>query len=385
MVKSFLKNNYFPLVLCACSCFYFFLFYKQSLGIDYPSDLREHITFAMDAVHQPSKAYSLLHKLLVCLAWLFSFTPVDATFLFSMLMVSMLVLSVIAAILVVYFFLKEKYPHANILHIQCISISLLTLSMMIPTSLAGNVYLGIGTPNPWHNATYLFCKPFSLLTFIYFTKLLTNPQKNNAISDYLFLSVFGILSMWAKPSFMLIFLPAVAIVSSIALARRQMHWKRFIGIGLVLLPSFIPLYFIHSNVYLQADDAKIIFTNGEVWRHFYKNIPIALLLAAAFPMYVILLRLRHLSYPLLLAFLVWITGCCVFYFIAEDGYRFYHGNFSWSYLFGLMILFFVTSDEFFFQKNIRGNYFNIGLLLFAAHVLSGLVYFTRLLLGYGYQ
>ena len=98
--------------------------------------------------------------------------------------------------------------------ISFVTVSLFFVSMLFPPAgmwLPGihHIYLGVFTPNPFHNATYMAARPFTILAFLCFVKLLPvyeeGASKDNGatgvpIQDYLFFSVFLLLATMTKPS-----------------------------------------------------------------------------------------------------------------------------------------------------------------------------------------
>lgn len=96
--------------------------------------------------------------------------------------------------------------------------------------------------NPFHNPTILFVRPFGIACYIYFIKYVkTYKQK----CCYKFAALFGItalLSVIAKPSFAIVFLPALGIYTLIYIIKNKE--LRFGTIALFsVLPSLVLLVF----------------------------------------------------------------------------------------------------------------------------------------------
>lgn len=108
-----------------------------------------------------------------------------------------------------------------------VAVALFFVSMLFPPagmSLPGIRfrYLGVFTPNPFHNATYMAARPFSILAFLWFVKLLpayeTGLNKDSSaqgahITDYIGFSVFLLLATMTKPSFTLVLVSTAGLMA----------------------------------------------------------------------------------------------------------------------------------------------------------------------------
>ena len=113
--------------------------------------------------------------------------------------------------------------------------SLLFTSMLYPLIWLGQYnplgknylyrYLGVFTPNPYHNATYLAARPFSVLTFFLFADILSFYEKEMKWfhPKYLFMGLSLLLSTLAKPSFTLVFTAAAGLIMLYRLVRSRFH------------------------------------------------------------------------------------------------------------------------------------------------------------------
>lgn len=89
--------------------------------------------------------------------------------------------------------------------------------------------------NPFHNPTILFVRPFAIASFIYFIKCIeTYQQKNNYKYAVLF-GLFTLLSVGAKPSYAIVFLPAMGIYTLYFMIR-----NKSIKFGIVALAAVLP-------------------------------------------------------------------------------------------------------------------------------------------------
>jgi hypothetical protein len=388
MGKKWAYNKYFftitSFIFC-CVCF--FIFYSQATSTNgYPSDMHAHIGFIINPGNYAPAGYSLLHQIIKVGVNFLSFFKISKLILCSILMILTLVSSLFFTLMVVNNYFQKRYREVNPYIIDLMSLALMIVSMIIINPNSPHLYLGTGTPNPWHNPTYIFCKPFSILVFIYLLKSIELSNENkDCTKELIFLSLFSVLSMWAKPSFLISFLPSVVLLFIYKLLKKEISIRFLILSGISFLPSMIPLFIMNSTIFNSANSTNsIIIAAGQVWSNHSKNIPLSIVLAAAFPLYVFILNVKQLSTSHLLAFINYILAMLIYFFLAEKGVRMYHGNFSWGYLFALFFLFFVSIEEFFFKKKTSKGLYIPGLGLFLLHLFSGLFYLSVIVMGHNY-
>ena len=79
----------------------------------------------------------------------------------------------------------------------------------------GRIYARQCGPNPWHNPTITFVRPIGLIALCVFLDVMEILESKIEFSQYkhiLFIfGLFSVLSVFAKPSFMMVFLPAMGI------------------------------------------------------------------------------------------------------------------------------------------------------------------------------
>lgn len=327
-----------------------------------------------------------MHTLLCSPEYLFGNLKHHRLQLYTFTMILALVGSFLATIQILSGYFKTRYKNLSPYINSFLTFSLLTVSMIVPNPFSSPYYLGIGTPNPWHNPTYMFCRPFSLLVFIYLINSYHKHQaKTSFAKDLVLVAIFSLLSMSAKPSFLISFLPAVCIVFVILLIKKEVSIKYIIGVGLSLLPALIPLLLLNSAVYGSPQaNGKVILNPGGVWQTSRYGIPLSIVLGMAFPLYVFAIKIKKLPLSFILAFVNYVIASLVFYFLAESGERYIHGNFGWTYMFGMFFMFFVSMEEFFLKHRYGKAVSSVGWGLFLLHFLSGLFYLTWIGFGHSY-
>ena len=107
------------------------------------------------------------------------------------------------------------------------AVSLFFVSMVYPPTgiyLPGikYKYLGVFTPNPFHNATYMAARPFAILAFFKYGELLPVYEQPNAVRehkrDYILFAIYLLLATMTKPSFTIVLVGAAGIL---------MLWRMF--------------------------------------------------------------------------------------------------------------------------------------------------------------
>ncbi len=143
-----------------------------------------------------------------------------------------------------------------------LAFSLLLASMVYPLSYLGRYhkpgedflyrYLGTFTPNPYHNATYLTARPFSVPAFFLFVDILSFYEKEDrwVCPRYVLFSVFLLLTTLAKPSFTLVLVSAAGVIMLWRLAVSRFRGvKAFFQMGIWFLPTFLVLLYQFGDVF----------------------------------------------------------------------------------------------------------------------------------------
>ena len=180
---------------------------------------------------------------------------------------------------------------------------------------AGDRFMGVYSMNPIHNPTQMCVRVFSLLC-ICLAYDIWGIQKNESYKGiffrvetglkkyYILLSVLLLLSTLAKPTFVEVFVPTVALimlVQWISLLVKQdgsakSYFKHCLNMLWCALPAllYILLQFVDYYIFGGNNNAEttIIITKWlEVWKMFSENIPLSILLGMAFPIFIILIDL----------------------------------------------------------------------------------------------
>lgn len=242
--------------------------------------------------------------------------------------------------------------------LSLLAVSLFFISMIYPPSgmyLPGIrfKYVGVFTANPFHNATYMAARPFAVLAFLWYVKLLpiyeqgvrmrTSRKSDNegsALSDYVLFSVFLLIATMTKPSFTIVLVGTAGLVMLYRLFRNKFqNIIPTIQLGLCFVPTFIDLLYQYRGVFIGTEEAEggIGFTFGEIWGYYCDNIPLAICLAIGFPLLVLVLNFRELKKDTMYRFSwqIYLVSLCMAFFLYEKGFRKPDFNFSWGYMYGI--------------------------------------------------
>jgi hypothetical protein len=239
--------------------------------------------------------------------------------------------------------------------------------------------LGNGSISFWHNPTLFAVKPLAFLSFFLFFYALEF-QKSTLAKRFLILSFLAtFVSIFAKPSYIIIFLPTIILLAGYLFAlkketpyRKEVGWYVLAIVGvslLVLLVQYLDLY--HHD-----DSSQIIIAPFKVWSLYSDNILLSIVISNLFVVTFALLAFKYLTLRSQFALVLLLGGIALFCLFAEGGPRFAHGNFGWSYLIAQPIVYLSIILD--FVKNyLKINAYTRNILLFtlAVHLVGGSYYF----------
>lgn len=358
----------FALLFLAASFLTLKLFHRQALGspeTGYHSDMKAYILEMQGLDSGYRFPYPILFKL-GALIHLFT-GPELAMALATMLLNSLaILLTKLALNRLTLRPLADSMPKcrwaAGVL-VSLVSVSLFFVSMLFPPSgiyLPGIKfnYVGVFSPNPFHNATYMAARPFAILAFLWYARLLPEYEKGFHgkwslrgrtgegvdLSDYVLFSVFLLLATLAKPSFTIVLVGAAGLIMVYRLLKSGFrNFLPTIQLGLCFLPTFADLLYQFKGVFVPEEGAEggIGFCFGEVWGLYCDNIPLALCLAAGFPILVLILNYKELKKNTLYRFSwqIYAMGFAMAFLLYEKGFRKPDFNFSWGYMYGIFFAF----------------------------------------------
>ena len=347
----------FTVILAAVSAVTLTLFYKQTLGSPqkgYHSDMKAYILEMQGLDSGYSFPYPVFFKT-AAFFHLFA-SPELSVALAAMLLNSLAVVIVKLALnRLVLRGVSKGYWLAGV-WVSLLTVSLFFISMLFPPVgmyLPGIkfIYLGVFSPNPFHNATYMAARPFAVLAFLWYVKLLgvyengVRPGPAEAgegarVVDYVLFSLFLLLATMTKPSFTIVLLGTAGLIMLYRLFRSKFHnLVPTLQLGLCFIPTFLNLLYQYRGVFVPQDGSEggIGFSFGEVWAQYSDNIPLAMALAIGFPLAVLVLNFRELKKNTIFCFSwqFYLMGFAMAFFLYEKGFRQWDFNFSWGYMYGI--------------------------------------------------
>ncbi|KIM13373.1 MAG: hypothetical protein KU38_01610 [Sulfurovum sp. FS08-3] len=237
------------------------------------------------------------------------------------------------------------------------------------------IYLGQSSPNIWHNVTLWSVKPFALLTMFFMIEAIRSQKRH-----YYFISLVTLLiSILAKPSFVIAFLPAIALF----VLMKKLIYREFIVFYLLFtILSVVILSYQYTHTFTGEDSHVFVDFLG-VWSQSSLNIPISIVLALAFPIALFILETKiiHDDY-ILLSWILTFIGIVFYAVFAQSGKYYPHGNFGWSYAIAMSLLYLFSIIK--FAEIYKGLHFikkSILLTLLALQTLIGLYYLIKILEG----
>ncbi len=348
-----------------------FLTTNQLTGPNYHSDLSAHTSFIKQyfegKVYIPHPVWHTLVHYMTDITLNVKFAASIVTALFVILWIY------IVQMLYTYFVGKDRKD----IYLYLFLFIIFIIGPAFVPAFTKYVIAGTGGPNIWNNVTLITVKPFAILT-VFFT-ILSLEKKNTYY--YIIGAVSLLISIFAKPSFVIAFLPALALLILIKKMYTKENIIYFVSLSLISVGA---LAYQFLNTFGEGK-GKIVISFLGVWSVSSPCILISILLAIMFPLLYTVLNFNYVkknNYVILMWFMTFIS---IIYaaFLAEQGPRFYHGNFFWSYMISLALLYVFTIIDYF--KNIP--YINKYIKLFLNaiilwQVLIGLLYFIKLMQGY---
>lgn len=345
----------FCILLAAASAVTFILFYRQTTAASgvYQSDMKAYILEMQGLDSGYSFPYPVFFRIS---AFLNLFVGPETAVALATMMLNSLGMVIVKLILdhLLLSDLQAAFPRQKWMagaFLGLAAVSLFFISMLFPPTgiyLPGikYTYLGVFTANPFHNATYMAARPFAVLAFFWYVRLLDTYEKGwkGQKRDYVLFSLFLLLATMTKPSFTIVLVGAAGLIIAGRLIRDGFRsFVPAVQLGLCFVPTFIDLLYQYRGVFVptEGEEGGVGFTLGGVWRLYCDNIPLAICLAVGFPLLVLALNYRQLKKSTLFRFSwqVYIMSFIMAFFLYEKGFRDQDFNFSWGYMYGIFFCF----------------------------------------------
>lgn len=209
--------------------------------------------------------------------------------------------------------------------------------------------MGIYTPNPFWNATYLATRPFTIICFFEAAKVLKCYQEQFSYKACVPFAVSLFLMTITKPSYTLVLVPLMGILLLVDLVKsRGKSFRNAFFLCTTMIPTGLDLLYqffgVFSGTNVMGEETGIAFGFAKVWSNFSKNIPLSILMGMALTIGVTVLNYKEFKKQFVLRF-AWynyLVAMVMFLCLYEKGFRMMHANFSWGYMHGMFFLFFVS-------------------------------------------
>lgn len=228
--------------------------------------------------------------------------------------------------------------------------------------------MGIYTPNPIWNATYMATRGFAVICFFEGCRVLglvDRLWKDGAAGAPEGASISGrrrdfcracvpfavslFLTTITKPSFTMVMVPAMGIVLLVQLlVSRGRSFRCAFLLCVCMLPTGMDLLYQFFGVFtgtnVMGEETGIGFAFAKVWNIYSKNIPLSVLMGMALPIGVLMLNGRELLKTAYyrFAWMLYLMGTFLFLCLYEKGFRMPHANFSWGYMHGMFFVYMLT-------------------------------------------
>ena len=255
-------------------------------------------------------------------------------------------------------------------------------------------YMGVFSPNPFHNATYMAMRPFSIVCVFLFVDLLETYEQKPDLKKAVCFSVALLLATMTKPSFTIVFCGAAGLIMLYRMCRSKCsNFKNTVLLGCMFIPTFMDLIYQYGGVFVGPDskgqETGIGFALFRVWKEYCSNYAVAIVLVIFFPLVVLLCQYRKIRTNTLYRFGWQIYGMslAMFVLLYEKGFRAVDANFSWGYMIGAFFLV-MSSLLVLLEETAKARKHSFKLLIqwgaFGLHVCCGLCYFAIIFMGGSY-
>lgn len=252
----------------------------------------------------------------------------------------------------------------------------------------GSRYLGVFSPNPYQNATYIATRPFAILLLLQYVKIYKNLDECS-IKEFIWLAVYMLLSTLAKPSFVFIFLPVMALLTIVIWAKNKFRiTKKQLLLVATVIPTVIALGIQYLAVFGENSGGGIKFGFATCWHLWTPYIKQAFVKANLFPMVYLALHFKELKKDKLLSisWLVYLVGFGSFALLYEDGYRIYDANFAWGYMHGMFVVFMASIIPMFKRLLTKTKEYKwqdiVSTVFLIPHLVCGVIFYEYMITGH---
>lgn len=392
MKKKNVINIPFLIFLLAYSVGIFYMIYHQATGTFY-SDMPAYLL----EIQGLDSGYSFPYPLFFKTAWLLSLCmPIEVA-----VPIVLSALNILGIVALERYVAKEYENLSSCRRIAAVTLAVfavylvsmvywpLTPVMDLPEGAQwGSRYLGVFSPNPYQNATYIATRPFAILLILQYVKIYEN-LSDCKTKDFIWLAVYMLLSTLAKPSFVFIFLPVMAFLTIVIGVKNKFKIaKNQLLLVATVIPTVIALGFQYLAVFGEDSGGGIKLGFATCWHLWTPYIKQAFVKANLFPIIYLVFHLKELKKDKLLSisWLVYLVGFGSFVLLYEDGYRIYDANFAWGYMHGMFAVFMASIIPMFKRLCSKEKEYRwqdiISTVFLVPHIVCGVIFYLYMITGH---
>lgn len=382
----------FPLMLIVYGVMIFYDFHLQTLG-GKDTDMAAYIEEMLGTNEKYPFPYPLYFKL-GALIHVFIKNPALC------MVIGVTILAVLTAAILKWC-LTGKEKEKGLWYTMVTFVLLMVSMLYVPTGFRFPgikfAYVGVFSPNPLQNATYNAARPFAVLSFFWFAKILRSYEKESNLKDFVIFSLSLFLTTLTKPSFTFVLVPTAGLIMLYRLIMAKgKNLLNSVKLGITFLPTFGLLLYQFFGVFGPVEEGErgIGFGFLKVWEQYCSNVPLAIVLAAAFPLFFLCIHALDMKkqgkekYGIFIFSLqCYLMSLIQFMFLYEKGFRMVDANFSWGYMYGLFFIY-VAAAKILLEETLekKGKMWLLVLQWGAmfAHFICGICYYLGYIGGKGY-
>ena len=391
-IRIMTKEIFFWICFIVYTTLTFYLFSKQASRPDgrYLSDMPSYIEGVLGTNERDPYPYRLFFWVVKGLN---AFLPIGLAAAFGTLLFNTLTVFILRYYIEKYFIIETndkgilKTYLPIIVTFSCLIASMVIIPIKSIYMFPGQYYIGQGSGNVWHNATYIATRPFATAAFFIFIEIIETINEKINIKKLILFSLSMFLTVFSKPTFAIVMIPTAAIVLIYLLIKEKFrNFKNIFYVALTFIPAGLDALRQYFPVFNSSGESGIGFGFGLVWREYTKSIPFSIILCFLFPIYIFFCNVKNKEYKGLMFFSLVFAFTSLFegVFLYEKGPRMSDGNFLQGYLHAMFYLFIVSVIVWLTKRERKKRqlvYDIIALFFFTLHTVSGVWYFIHILTG----
>ena len=222
----------------------------------------------------------------------------------------------------------------------------LTIGPFFLVNYYSRIYMGAGSPSVWHNVTLLTVQPLALLSVFFTIKFFSSER----FKYFVLAVIITTLSIFAKPNFIIVFLPSLVVYMLL----KKYFDKRKLQFALIIIflsVAILANQLINLQEINSKDGGSIVFDFLGVWSIYTPSVLVSIAMALGLPLLITLFNYQSMKKNEYIKFtwLLVLFSTILFACFAEGGKRYSDGNFSWSWMISLSLIYIFTIIEYFKQ------------------------------------